>query len=155
MYETGHSRHFDCSPTTSGPPLSTDIFWVSRHVSNVPKTEVDAFTRSLHRLVRSALARSSFPEAVTTRENAGLWKSPSGRWCSILAIFEYVPSPTSAMNKIHRIAIAPLNRKRVGEHKPAHISAASADEPNGINKTRELLSRRKTRRMRLTQSRRS
>jgi hypothetical protein len=37
----GQSRHFGRRPTTSGPPLETDIVRADRHVSKVPITEVD------------------------------------------------------------------------------------------------------------------
>jgi hypothetical protein len=36
MSESGHSRHFDGLPMTSGLPLETDIVRASRHVSKVP-----------------------------------------------------------------------------------------------------------------------
>jgi hypothetical protein len=36
----GQSRHFGRRPTTSGPPLETDIVRAGRHVSKVPQAEV-------------------------------------------------------------------------------------------------------------------
>jgi hypothetical protein len=36
----GQSRHFDRRPTTSGPPLETDIVRAGRHVSKVPTAEM-------------------------------------------------------------------------------------------------------------------
>ena len=36
----GQSRHFGRRPTTSGPPLETDIIRAGRHVSKVPTPEV-------------------------------------------------------------------------------------------------------------------
>jgi hypothetical protein len=36
----GQSRHFGRRPTTSGPPLETDIVRAGRHVSKVPKSDL-------------------------------------------------------------------------------------------------------------------
>jgi hypothetical protein len=40
MSELGQSRHFGRQPTTSGPPLETDIVRADRHVSKVPIGDV-------------------------------------------------------------------------------------------------------------------
>jgi hypothetical protein len=49
----GQSRHFDRRPTTSGPPLETDIVRAGRHVSKVPIPD-------LHAPVDRGSARSAF-----------------------------------------------------------------------------------------------
>jgi hypothetical protein len=61
MSESGQSRRFDLAPTTSGVPQQTDILSVRRHVSNVPKGEVNAPPRE-HRRCREQINNTmTFP----------------------------------------------------------------------------------------------
>ena len=41
MSETGQTRHFGRAPFRSGLAQGADIFRILRHVSRVPRTEVD------------------------------------------------------------------------------------------------------------------
>src|SRR5436190_15817460 len=65
MSELGQSRHFDHAPVTSGLPRLSDILSMRRHVSKVPKPEVD-----VHSITSSAVASSAVgtarPSALAT-----------------------------------------------------------------------------------------
>jgi hypothetical protein len=47
MSQSGHSRHFDRAPITSGLPRLADIFRDRRHVSKVPTTDRTALLASV------------------------------------------------------------------------------------------------------------
>jgi hypothetical protein len=49
MTALGQSRHFGRRPTTSGPPLETDIVRAGRHVSKVPDPDIVSFVQLAHR----------------------------------------------------------------------------------------------------------
>ena len=69
MSVVGQSRHFGHRPTTSGLPLETDIVGGGRHVSKVPRTDINgetggafiviarvrSFAMGLNRAVRSEI----------------------------------------------------------------------------------------------------
>ena len=66
---TRQTRHFDRRPTTTGLSLETDIVRAGRHVSKVPKTEIQAWNRDVRLALmngRNAL-RPSGPKSARRR----------------------------------------------------------------------------------------
>src|SRR6266508_444866 len=96
MFALGQSRHFDRRPTTSGPPLETDIVRAGRHVSKVGWPQPIDATLYLKGERWSVTMDQGFRRGFTAAEKTELWD----RWQrgeSLKAIGRAFGKPSSSI----------------------------------------------------------